>query len=730
MTFHTIRTAAASSLVPLILLVAPAGFAFALSSGPSAPGTMSNDTTVGTVAWSVPNNAKVSDDTYTTASGSAVFVSNYLKATNFGFGIPTGARIDGIVVTVERKTDSTSVKDIGVYLVKNGTIGGTNHVSTGSAGYTACLAPVTGSDCWSTAETVVTYGNSTDLWGLSWAPDDINNALSGIVFEASRTYGTGARTISVDSITMTVYYTPPPTLTVIKHVESHYGGTKTAADFNIHVSSGSPAVDVSGSPQGGSETGTTYSSLSAGTYYVSEDSPPSGYAQTGFSGDCDVNGIVTLAPGDTKTCTVTNQDLPGSITVLKNTEGGDGTFSFSGTGIGSFDITTSGGSGNNTVGNLSAGSYSVAETVPSGWSLSDLSCVNGSTPVGERSGDGMSLTLGLGEDVTCTFADTKLPLLTLQKTVDTTGDPADPLPTADQWTLIATGPSTVSGTTGSREVTSVNVPTGAYVLSESGGPRHYAQLSGWQCSGSGGTQEGSQITLEAGADVTCSTQNTYVPPGTIVVIKNAVGGDDTFSFSSEALGPFSLTTRGGGASRSFPDLDPGTYAVSEGEQPIGWGSTAFRCDNGDTDPSAIHLASGQTVVCTFTDTKNGRIIVKKTTDPSGEEQSFAFNPGYGEPFSLSDGQQQESDYLTPGIYNVSEGTLPGGWVQTGASCDDRSDPSVIGLSAGETVTCSFANAKLPVLTIVKNTDGGTGSFDFTVDTHVPDHSAQHVTLSN
>jgi hypothetical protein len=38
-------------------------------------------------------------------------------------------------------------------------------------------------------------------------------------------------------------------------------------------------------------------------------------------------------------------------------------------------------------------------------------------------------------------------------------------------------------------------------------------------------------------------------------------------------------------------------------------------------------------------------------------------------------------------------TVPAGWNLVSASCSDGSDPATIGLSAGETVTCTFHDAR-------------------------------------
>ncbi|MGA2418146.1 MAG: hypothetical protein ABSF55_02825, partial [Candidatus Staskawiczbacteria bacterium] len=182
------------------------------SQGPNNGSTFADNATVGTLTWSNPSNAQTSNDVYAvaTSAGPGPQPTHYLKATNFGFSIPTGATINGIEVKVERDTTSTSVKDNGVYLVKNTGLTGTDHsiTSSSASGFTSCSSPATGTGCWlQNTETIVTYGSSTDLWGTTWTPSDINNTATGIVFSASRTAGSNSRTISVDNINIKVYYT-------------------------------------------------------------------------------------------------------------------------------------------------------------------------------------------------------------------------------------------------------------------------------------------------------------------------------------------------------------------------------------------------------------------------------------------------------------------------------------------------------------------------------------------
>ena len=206
-------------------------------------------------------------------------------------------------------------------------------------------------------------------------------------------------------------------------------------------------------------------------------------------------------------------------------------------------------------------------------------------------------------------------------------------------------------------------------------------------------------------------------PANIVIHKVAVGGDGTFGYTGTGgiTSPFSITTSGGSGSQSFTSLSAGSYTVTESAPPAGWDFTSLTCvdeDSGTTvsgQTANIDLDPGETVSCTYTNTKRGSIVVEKQTNPDGDPQLFTFSRSYGADFQLSDGQQNTSGSLAAGTYSVSE-SVPSGWDQTGASCSDGSSPSSIGLSAGETVTCTFTNTKRAHLVVVKhvvNDNGGT-----------------------
>src|SRR5262249_28580937 len=98
-----------------------------------------------------------------------------------------------------------------------------------------------------------------------------------------------------------------PRLIVIKHVINDNGGTAVAANFTMSVTGPRPGPAYFA----GDESGTVVS-IDAGLYKVDETGL-SGYAGSASS-DC----IGSIAVGEVKTCTITNDDQPGRIIVIKN----------------------------------------------------------------------------------------------------------------------------------------------------------------------------------------------------------------------------------------------------------------------------------------------------------------------------------------------------------------------------------------------------------------------------
>lgn len=250
------------------------------TAGPNYASTADSDSTLSGNAWSNPGNAAASDNAYATASSNG---TQYLKATGFGFSIPTGATIDGIVVEWERKTSSSGVTDKAVRIVKAGAVGSTDKSAAGD---------------WPTTDTFKSYGGSTDLWGETWTAADINSANFGA---AIATQSTLVRTNSVDSVRITVYYTPQI------YLESAPSASSTAAaDLTTAISlAGAPSTDSAATGNlttGIALQGAATAAASASTYFsvvldgaIQAQASASADLSTGIAPAGDVAGLATLS---------------------------------------------------------------------------------------------------------------------------------------------------------------------------------------------------------------------------------------------------------------------------------------------------------------------------------------------------------------------------------------------------------------------------------------------------
>ena len=202
-----------------------------------------------------------------------------------------------------------------------------------------------------------------------------------------------------------------PKLTLKKHVVNNNGGTATAGQWTMHIKAGGNDV-VGKSPFAGAEDPGTTRSLNAGSYDVSESGGPSGYTQTSIGGDCSANGSVTLAVGDEKTCTITNDDISPTLTVNKVLVPADdgGKFNLLIDGAAAGTGANVGNGGTTGAVPVNAGSHTVGETAGTGTNLSDYVPVIG----GACSANG-SVSLAVGENKTCTITNQRLPRLTVVK---------------------------------------------------------------------------------------------------------------------------------------------------------------------------------------------------------------------------------------------------------------------------------------------------------------------------
>lgn len=171
--------------------VIPAG----VVSGPNAPSAAANVNSTG-IPWQNINNIFLPDGiAATVALTLANPASDYLRATGYGFALPSNATITGILVkALVKGSNAIDVSDFSVFIVKNNIMLGVDHGN---------------GNTWTAAFAYQNYGGSADLWGTTWTAADINNANFGVALAAGNNGFSGTRTASVDYISITVYYTTP-----------------------------------------------------------------------------------------------------------------------------------------------------------------------------------------------------------------------------------------------------------------------------------------------------------------------------------------------------------------------------------------------------------------------------------------------------------------------------------------------------------------------------------------
>lgn len=308
-------------------------------------------------------------------------------------------------------------------------------------------------------------------------------------------------------------------LVLRKVVDNTNGGTAVPGDFTLVASPAGGGADLTTQ---GSLDGNTLTVAAGATYDLSETgwpldtSIPAGYTLAGI--DCG-NGEVTsvqVPAGETRTCTFTNEDSPGSLTLVKivdhngtgdTAEADDWTL----TADPDFDgqATISGTTG--VSGATKAGTYDLSEDGPTTYDASTWSCLEGNTPVAVTDA---SVTLAMGQDVTCTITNTaRSPHLTLVKIVDPgeTNDDTE----ASEFTLTATpqsGPQ--EPLSGPGPTVEGDVMVGTYDLSESGPVGYDPSEAGWQCVDA--AQEtvpvvDDAVTLAVADSITCTIVNVAVP---------------------------------------------------------------------------------------------------------------------------------------------------------------------------------------------------------------------------
>lgn len=480
----------------------------------------------------------------------------------------------------------------------------------------------------------------------------------------------------------------------------------STASFDFTLKDGPSNLDSSFSLKDGEQNDS--GAIKPGSGYKVAETVPDGWdLSTATCSDNSPIDNIDVAPGETVHCYFTNTQR-GVIIVDKVTvpAGDPEVFGFTLTGgtsalnqsFGLADATTPWNSGF-----VKPGSgYNAAETVPTGWDLTSATCSDGS-PVN-------NISVSSGETVVCTFTDTKRASIIVDKVTLPSGSP-------QSFSFGLTGGPTGDTVNQSFDLTDTATPhdsgpirAGTYAAAETV-PTGWDQTSATCDDGS----PVSAIDLAPGETVTCTFTNTQ--RGQIRIDKVTVpsGATQVFDFAIQG-GPSALDDTAHLADATTPYSSglilPGS-GYSAAETPVaGWDLTSATCNDSNSTVANIDVSPGETVTCTFTNTKRGKIIVDKVTDPAGYPQSFDFTVTGGPSalnasFALADTTTPyDTGAILPGSGYAAAETVPTGWTQTSATCDDGSPVANIAVSPGETVTCTFRNKARGRVDLLKTLNGG------------------------
>ncbi|MEK7509394.1 MAG: lamin tail domain-containing protein [Patescibacteria group bacterium] len=353
----------------------------------------------------------------------------------------------------------------------------------------------------------------------------------------------------------TVTVAPTPTLTLIKNLPNNNGGTATAANFQAKID----GVNV---PWGVAQP------VSVGAHTASETTL-AGYTPGSWGGDCAAGGSVTLAGGQNKTCTITNDDQPGTLHVVKvvtNNNSGTKTavdFSFQ---VDGGTATAFEADGTNDV-TVNAGTYTVTEPPVDGYTTTYDNCTN--------------VVIPNGGSATCTVTnDDAAPTtghLIVDKVTQPGGDPTE-------FTINASGTGTVTGG-GAGTVTDATskdyeVTAGTYDVSET-------PPTGWVVISNTCTD----IVVAAGTTENCTITNGKLP--TLTVVKVVVNDNS----GTKQIADFPLFIDGSPVvSWATTTVATGTRTVSETNQSGYTATIGGDCASNGT----ITLAYGDVKNCTIT----------------------------------------------------------------------------------------------------------------------------------
>jgi hypothetical protein len=369
---------------------------------------------------------------------------------------------------------------------------------------------------------------------------------------------------------------------------------------------------------------------------------------------------------------------------------------------------------------VTPGTYSVAETVPTGWNKTGDTC--------------QSMVVGAGETKTCLITNTKQGSITITK-VDNLNSGQDftfnytPLGSATTQFILDDDNNT-DATYSDTKIFS-NLSSGFYFVNEVAASgwspsivqctSNYPNLNNFvQYSHGHGTMS---TALRAGENLTCTFENIR-DTGSLQVFKNVdLNGDGDYTDPGEtgatdwqwqATGP---TTKNGNTNDAAVTVPTGDYVLSETSK-ANFHFFNLSCTGGSLDlaTKTVNVAKDANVICTFEnllDTGNLK-LVKVVDQGLGQPSDFTLTATGTGGFSDAGNSTTFHTVKANTPYTLSESSLEG-YSQSGPwQCDGALQGNVIMLLPNQNVTCTINNTRDTgslVIQKIIDADGNTATTD-------------------
>ena len=388
------------------------------------------------------------------------------------------------------------------------------------------------------------------------------------------------------------------------------------------------------------------------------------------------NGMrVSVSEDDQITCTFTNTNIAGSVTVINQTTGPD-SFDYL---IGSTEFTLAPSQSYSQT-QLNPGDYTVFQTERAGYALA-ISCTGGDVAL--IGSNGVTMSVDSGEDIVCTFNNN---FVAGSFTIEVASNTAD--------TFDFTYGSEAFSLSAGQQYSQTSLNPGDYSVFQTILPGYELTIS---CTGGDSAPIGSNgitMMVDANEDIVCTFNNNYV--GSNVSITTNINGGTAASI--DYVTNFGDFAHANGESFNASDVLPGNYNLFI-TIPTGY-ALDFSCTGTTVTPigangATLSIAANENAVCTTNmNYVAGTVTINNSATPASATP-FAYATSFGN-FDINSNDSYAEPIVMPGneifIFQTEQEGYDLAINCTGTNVSlSGSNGVFITLENNEDIVCDFVN---------------------------------------